>query len=330
MPSPFYLGIKGTTAGTPGTGAFTPNAAASSGRAWSGNVPAGWIGLVRYDDGSAWELSWSYWDGTSLSRAATQFLYSSTGSQLSLTSAATASMITDPNEVMSHLGGVPTMLWSATENSTTFTNFGITVPTVITVGTRGLANTSLLAGQRRASSTSPTTANGQSSVSSGQSWVLYSTVAGQGGFEMVSRWGPVTLPTGPRLLVGLTVNTFVGNTGEPSAQVTSAAAFIKDSTDTNIQFYTNDNSGGGNKTDTGIPLVAGGWYETSIWADPGGGKVKGLICRLDTGALWYGETTSQLPVNGALMIPQHILGLSATTGTAAVLDFGHMCLRQGI
>jgi hypothetical protein len=84
--------IKGTTSGTPGTGAFTPNAAASGARAWS-NVAAGWIGVVRFDDGSAWELAYSYWNGTTLSRSSAGFIDSSTGSQLSLTSAATAALV---------------------------------------------------------------------------------------------------------------------------------------------------------------------------------------------------------------------------------------------
>jgi hypothetical protein len=61
--SPFYNCIKGATSGAPGTGAFTPNAAASGFRAWS-LVPTGWIGLVRYEDGTSWELTYSYWNGS--------------------------------------------------------------------------------------------------------------------------------------------------------------------------------------------------------------------------------------------------------------------------
>src|SRR4051812_31933390 len=104
MAAPFFLAVKGNTSGTPGTGAFTPNTAQAGYRAWS-TVPTGWIGLVRYEDGTAWELTYSYWNGTTLSRASTQMVASSTGSQLSLSSSGLAGLVLDSAEVQPHLGG---------------------------------------------------------------------------------------------------------------------------------------------------------------------------------------------------------------------------------
>jgi hypothetical protein len=126
MPAPFYFAIKGTTSGTPGSGAFTPSAAASGYRAWS-NVPTGWMGLVRFEDGSAWELGYSYWNGTTLSRGTNQRFDSSTGSALSLTSSATAAMVVDPREVLQPDVGnwralVPAV--GATSNPDGFRHFG--------------------------------------------------------------------------------------------------------------------------------------------------------------------------------------------------------------
>ena len=128
MPQPFYNGIKGITAGAPGTGAFTPSAAATGFSPWS-DVPAGTYALVRFDDGSAWSRELCYWNGTTLSRASTQVphrpngtLTTSTGSHLSLTSAATATFVGDASEVQSHLGGVRWAGWFTIVNSTTISN----------------------------------------------------------------------------------------------------------------------------------------------------------------------------------------------------------------
>lgn len=329
MPSPVYNNIKGTTAGTPGTGSFTPNAAASGARAWS-NVPAGWMGMVRFEDGSSWELRYCYWNGTAISRPANGFVDSSSGSGLTLTSSATAAMVVDANEVMSHVGGIPWRIWSPQPNSTTADSFGM--PARVATGTAAqaaIASTNLRTEQPRVRFNTATTANAQAGWSSLTAIGIYSTTAGRGGVECVCRFGAAQLPTGPRLLAGLSSVTIVANTGEPSALVASIAAFAKDSTDTNIQLLTNDNSGGGAKVDTGIPWAVDGWYEASVWVEPGGGRVSGLLLRLDTGDIWYGSTTTQLPANGATFLPMLIGGLSGTTGTALQFEIGSYCIRGG-
>lgn len=329
MAGPFYSCIKGDTSGTPGTGAFTPNAAVGGFLAWS-NVPSGWIGLVRFEDGTAWEIRYSYWNGTTLSRGANAFVASSTGSGLTLTSAAFASMVIDGAEVQPHVGGIPYRETVATPASTTGVGRSAVSTTTGTGAAASLATTNYLTEQPRIQYTSATTANAQAGWSHTTAQAVYSTAAGRGGFEYTARFGASQLPTGPRLFTGLTSVTMVGNTGEPSALVASLAAFAKDSTDTNIQFLVNSNSGGGTKTDTGIPLTANGWYEASVWADPGGGRIWGLLIRLDTGDIWFGSTTTDIPANGALLFPNLIGGLSSTTGTAFIMHCGVMAVRNGI
>jgi hypothetical protein len=146
---------------------------------------------------------------------------------------------------------------------------------------------------------------------------------------LYQRFGAATLPTGPRLFVGLSSTTFVGQTIEPSAFTSQVAAFGLDSTDTNIQLITNSNAGACTKIDTGIPLVANGAYEATIWADPGSTKIWALLIRKDTGAIWLGSTTTDVPASSVLRM--HCLGgLNGTnTGTAFSMVMGTMLARQG-
>lgn len=329
MAGPFYNNIKGTTAGTPGTGAFTPNAASSGALAWS-TVPTGWIGLVRFEDASDWELQYSYWDGTTLSRSATaQFVSSSTGSALTLTSAATAEMIDDANDLCPHFV-ITQRMWLSGPAITTASAVGLSGPTVTGTAAAGtIATTNALTEQMWFRSTSATTANAQAGVSTTNPLYAVNTAAGRGGGEVAWRFGCSQLPTGPRVFMGLTGTTFVANTGEPSAFTANYAVLGKDSTDTNLQFLCNSNAGSGTKIDTGIALAANGLYECSIWFDPGSNTMRMLLIRMDTGAIYYGSTSTDTPANGALLIPQFMCGLSATTGTAIVLEFCHAIFRGG-
>lgn len=327
MAAPFYNNIKGTCNVAPGTGAFSPNAAAWPGLAWS-TVPIGWWGLVRYEDGAAWELQYSYWSGGNLSRSSTQFVASSTGSPLNLTIAATAAMVPDANELCPHLI-VPTRGWMPIINGTIDT-WGVAALTETGTGAAAaLATTNFLTEQARRPATSATTANAQAGWSTTTAMALVSTASGRGGYEFTCRFGASQLPTGPRLFVGMTATTFVANTGEPSALTANYAVFGKDSTDTNIQLIVNSNAGTGTKTDTGIPLVANAFYEATIWSEPGSTVVKALLVRMDTGAIWYGTVSTDVPANGSLLFPQILGGLSSTTGTAIIMHFGGCFIRAG-
>lgn len=329
MAGPFYNAIKGTTAGAPGTGAFTPNAASTGFRAWS-TVPTGWIGLVRYEDGSDWELSYSYWNGTTLSRGTNQRSDSSTGSALSLTSSATAAMIVDANDMAPDIGGCHTTYISSSSGATAPSLVGVSAVTANGTGSSpAVASTNYLTEQARILYTSATTANalGGMTFSAANGLLPSSSTAGRGGWEFRSRFGASGLPTAPRVMVGGTSTTLT--TGEPSALVANVAALAKDSTDTNLQLLVNNNSGTGTKTDTGIPLVANGWYEVTLWALPGSLTIYLLLIRRDTGDIYYGSTATDVPVSGTVMLPIHVGGLSATAGTAILWQIGHIAIRTG-
>lgn len=290
------------------------------------------MGLVRYDDGTDWELRYGYWNGTTITRPS-NIVASSTGSALSLTSAATASMVVDPAEFQPHLAGVTTRGFVALVNSASApTAFGTSGPTS-NLGTGGAINpttTSVLTEQPRAQLTSATTASAQSGWASTNIMCVSNTTAGRGGGEFTSRFGVSSIPTGPRLFVGLSSATFAAQTIEPSAFTAHVAAFAKDSTDTNIQFLTNSNAGAGTKIDTGIPFPAGGVYEATVWFEPGAAAFYGLLLRLDTGDIYYGSTTTDIPGTAALM-PNCIAGLNGTnTGTAIVFCPSTMLVRPAI
>lgn len=329
MSGPFHNAIQGTTSGTPGTGAFTPNAASTGFIAWS-TVPSGWIGLVRYEDGSNWELSYGYWNLTTITRPANGFVSSSSGSQLSLTSSATASLVANGYGLAPDTPGVLRSL-TPTPNNTAVTAVGMIAPTVTgTAAAVTIAATNYMTEQPRVQVPSATTANAQCGYSYSQIYAMTSTSAGRGGWKFRARYSATTLPTGPRLFAGLTSSTYVGSTGEPSALVANYAVHGFDSTDSNvIQLITNSNAGTGTKISTGITFAVNGWYESAIWCDPGSTTIKALLIRWDTGDIHYTTTSTDVPANGSLLFPQCIGGLSATTGTAFTLQFGGLSVRTG-
>lgn len=327
MAGPFFLNVRAQSSGTAGTGAFTPGSVVAGGAAWS-TVPAGWIGLVRYEDGSTSELRYGYWNGTTITRPANGLVWSSTGSGLNLTSAATAALIADGTEVQPHLGGVGYSLMVPLPGAATINFLGAVNTNLGTASLEVIAATNFLTEQPRLKWTSATTANAAAGVHMGTSpRCVYSTTAGRGGGEFTCRFGASQLPTGPRLWCGFqkAINSSVN---EPSSYF-DLALFAKDSGDTNIQLMTNDASGAATKIDTGIAWAANGWYEASIWFDPGGGRIYALLIRLDTGDIFYTTTTTDLPTNGSLLIPVCYGSLSATTGTALVLHVGNMMTRAG-
>lgn len=329
MAGPFFNAIKGTTAGTPGTGAFTPNAASAGYLAWS-VVPTGWIGLVRFEDGAAWELQYGYWNGTTLSRSATaQFVSSSTGSALTLSVAATATLAAN-GFILAANGYVPRCFVAPIPGTTTFSTVGM--PVLATVGTLSAvsisANTAINT-TPRVRSTSATTANAQSSYSSTTVLGGPSSTTGNGGYLFSSRFGYQTIATA-RAFIGMTGTTFVANTGEPSAFTASYAVCGRDSTDTNFQFLMNSNVGAGTKIDTGIAQNSNSFFELYIWNYPGSLTTYFLMVDQVVGTIFYSSSSADAPASGTGLMPQMICGLAATTGTAVVLDFGGMSVNPGL
>lgn len=319
------VAVKGETAGAAGTGAFTPSTASTGFRAWS-SVHAGWAGLVRFEEGSDWELSFSYWDGTTLTRT----LYaSSTASLLSLTADATATLINDLESLFSASeygdwrGAIPNIA------SSSVTAIGAASWPQTGAGGLNLANTNVLTMMPAVQYTSATTANAQSGISSSAALVMSSSTAERGGWTFTCSVGATQLPTGPRFMFGLVASPPTAST-EPGNGVGDYACFAKDSTDTNLQFLVNSNSGGGTKVDTGIELVINRRYDMFIWNDAGSTAINALLLERDTGAMYYGTASSDVPNSGTGLPARAVGGLNGTnTGTALIMRVGKIMLRQG-
>lgn len=329
MAGPFHNNIRSTCGTGAGTGAYTPNAAATGSLSWS-TVPAGLTCLVRYDDGATdWELRYGYWNGTTITRPTNGFVASSSGSGLSLSSSATAELIIDAAEVNPHLGGNYFSLMETIPGANTITSLGAVNTNLGTPSAKTLAATNYLTEQPGHIFTSLTTASAAAGVHMGTSpRCVFSTAAGRGGGEFACRFGASQLPTAPRLWAGF--ETAINSSAADPSTYTNIAMFAKDQTDTNIQLMTNDAAGAATKTDTGIALVANAYYYSRVWFDQGGAKVYGLLIRLDTGDVWYGSHNSNLPANGSLLIPALYGSLNGTnTGTAIVMHIGTMVVRTG-
>jgi hypothetical protein len=325
--APGVMAVAGTTGTAPGTGAFTPNAAASRARAWS-TVFTGWTGLVRFDDGSDWEYSFCYWNGTTLSRSSTQMFDSSSGSLLSLTSAATATLISDVNQFLDSSFAGPVRGTLPRPNSATPDDIGCGWTNVQSPTAAALATTNYLTTQPRVIFTSSTTANASAGRSPTQNYMLVSSTAGQGGGMKSFKFGFTQLPTGPRLFVG-GGGTSLSGADEPSAHVASHVLCAADSTDTNLQFLVNNNSGTGTKTDTGIAWAVNGWYHYAMWNYPGSLEWHQLLVREDTGDIYYRKTSTDVPPTGT-GLQTHIRGyLTSATGTAIILALGEVKLKAG-
>lgn len=324
MIPPFFGPVQSTVTGTPGAGSITPNTAVAGALAFS-VVPTNSFLFLYITDGSAWENSYSLWNGTTLTRV---LVNSSTGSLLSLTSAAIVAIVPDPWEVQPHVGGPKWGSISARAGSGTPSRHGLFDETAYaTLSSASPAATNLFTQQHRMLSTSPTTASATCGMRLSSSDVCRHTTAFFGGFDLRIRMGASQLPTGPRLFLGLNQGGAI-TTAEPSS-FTIMCGFGKDSTDTNIQFMVNDSSGTATKTDTGIAFAVNDYYDARVWCNPGGAAVYGVLRRLGTGTAWLGNATTDLPNSGSMMNAQCFGGLSATTGTAFIMGIGSLYLRTG-
>lgn len=320
MAAPFFDNISGTVTVAPTTGAFTPTGASVGALAWS-TVPANQIVSYRADEGSTWELGLGLWNGTTLTRA---LLLSSSGAQISFGTGVVVSLDVPADDVSPNLGSG---IWNAqiATNSSSATSIGIGITVLGTNATATVATTNYLTRQTRNSYTSGTLAGNAAGLAHGFATATRSSTAFMGGFDFSAIFGVSALPTGPRLAVGMSPAS-LGNV-EPSTVINSAN-FGKDSTDTNIQLMTCAGTGTATKVDTGIPLVANAYYKAKIWCNPGEAKIYYVLIRLDTGAIFTGNTTTTLPAVDVLLAGQITGTLSGTTGTAIVMHISKLYLKS--
>jgi len=126
--------VKFTVSGTPGTGAVTPGSAVSTFQTPSGaGAVSGDVLPITFVDGTAWEESYCLWNGTTLTRT---LLRSSTGSLLSLTSAAVGGVTLFAQDLpvrSSSLVFVDQQVLGSTAASVTFSNIPQTYEDLVIV-----------------------------------------------------------------------------------------------------------------------------------------------------------------------------------------------------
>lgn len=323
MAYPFFDAIKVAVSGTPGTGAITTGSALSGFRAMS-NVPPSTVLNYRADDGSAFEIGSGLWNGTTLTRG---LKYSSSGSLLSLSSAAVISLIVPADDVQPHIGGGKWASLSAVPNTTTPTAFGTAGTAVGTAAAVAPSISTYLSRQHRQTMTSGAAATSGAGFILSNTTVSVSATGFMGGFEFICRFGINTFTSGSnRLQVGVAAATTVS--GNPSALVNSALIGL-DAGDTNLFFMSNDGSGTATRVDTGVAAAANGFYEVTIWANPGERRMYWNVSRLDNGTGGSGTVTAtaDIPANDTLLIPQVQLSTASST-TAVALAFQSMYVRS--
>lgn len=306
MAAPFFDNISGTVTSGPGTAAFTLTGAATGAEAWS-TMPSNQIVHYRADEGTTWERGIGLWNGTTLTR---NLEASSSGSLISFGTGVIVALDAPADEVQPHVGGGHWAMWVANGLGSVITSVGIASPVVSGTGAAPtFATTNYLTRSNRVEYTSGAAAGNLGGIVGGTLFTHLSSTAFMGGFEVSSRFGFISFASGPRLGVGMAASIWSGV--EPST-VLNAAWFAKDSTDTNIQFMTN-NGTTTTKLDTGMAPVAGAMYEVRIKAAPGAAKVFYQIIRLDTGAIFTGSTVTTLPTVDTKLGPQ----CQAAVGTTA-------------
>lgn len=315
-------GEPAAVTGTPGTGAATPTTPAK-GFPMIGRLRVGMCGLFRFDDGSAWELRWGFYNGTTVSRPTAGFVASSSGSGLTLTSAATVTLIQEAGET-ARSGGHIIALQGVLGGNVTATGTGAAGTGFFqnATATSTHADTNLLTREPKSAYTSATTANANCGIEGANDETSRNT-----GFDFSCRFGAGQLPTGPRLHVGLDASNAT-LAADPSAK-TNLASFAKDSADTNIQFMVNDAAGTATKTDTSIALAIDKLYQADIWCDAAGATVYGLLVNYSDQTLWYGSATSDIPVAGTGLKFHSQAGVASSTGTAYQHRLGALYLRSG-
>ena len=315
--------VNGEVSAAPGAGSGTLANAAKGVPALS-RLRVGQCGLFRWDDGTAWELRWGFWNGANVSRPANGFVASSTGAALSLSAAAFATQIGEIGLWQRGRAENAATLQAAFGSSTPASN-GMPLATIIgTPGTIAWADTGIFTREPQIKQTGLTVANADAGRCAGAAHA-----SRNGGFHFACRFGSSQLPAGPRLAIGLTASVNAALGGDPSA-LADIAIFGKDQADANIQFMVNDAAGAATKADTGIALATGTLYEANVWADPAG-NICGLLVDYSNAALWYGIASANLPTAATGLGYRASLALNGTnTGTAAILHLGLMVCRTGV
>ncbi len=159
-------------------------------------------------------------------------------------------------------------------------------------------------------------------------WSIGAPSADNGGFLMVTRWGPATgLVATHRAFVGMRGSVAAPTDVDPST-LTNICGMGYDSADTNIQFMYNDASGTATKINLGASFpkpsaTRTAAYEIALFAPPG--TTQSLtyeVTDLETGAVATGTVTTDIPAATQLLAPYAYMSVGGTSSAVAIAHMG--------
>lgn len=159
-------------------------------------------------------------------------------------------------------------------------------------------------------------------------WTVGAAAAGDGGFQMVMRWGPATgvATATNRAFAGMGINNTPTDV-EPSSLV-NQIGMGWDAADTNIQIMHNDASGACTKIDLGasfpVPTVdRTSVYEIVLTALPGTTQQCDYqVTDLNSGATASGTVTTNLPATTLFMGPRAYMSVGGTSSVIGIALMG--------
>jgi hypothetical protein len=220
--------------------------------------------------------------------------------------------------------------WEAVPATNSATARGIAAPTATGTATAASpATTNTFTRQRRVEAlvtvaATNAVAGWRSSV---ESWSVGGSVAGQGGFRLLLRWGPATgvatAAATSRAFAGMTVATAAPTDVDPSTLV-SMVGMGWDDTDANVQIMHNDAAGTATKVDLGAsfprPTVDRTTaYELELYSPPGTTQAVAWRVRdITTGVEATGDIITDLPAATGLMVPRCWMSVGGTSSVIGV------------
>ncbi len=149
--------------------------------------------------------------------------------------------------------------------------------------------------------------------------------AGLGGFHLVTRFGIATGGTlaTKRAFCGMHASAAAPTDVQPSSLVNLVGVGY-DAADANWFIMHNDASGTATRIDTGIVRPSAdrqGVFEIALFAPPNASFIRYEFTRLDTGASFSGELTTDLPVNTTALNPYAYASVGGTSSVVGITLF---------
>lgn len=221
----------------------------------------------------------------------------------------------------------------AVNNAATQQLDGLAVTNVAAPTAVAVASTNSYAAMvRHRYTTTATAATGAGVRSASAQWFLSQT-PNMGGFFFVCRFGLNTVATSTRGFVGMSSTTAALAPATNPSALLNQIGFGWDTTDTALQFMSNDGTGTSTKVNLGasFPVTTSAatyFYEVQLFAPSGAGSlVNWSAIRLNDGAVSSGATIADLPAIGTLLAA-HVHYSNGTNAVAESIDLQSLYIES--